>query len=77
MCIISSGGWCTLATPIVAAGAVAGMGFGIQNSSDYAGLDDQKDAKIDEIEGIESELGGALQKPEPPLPDSYARRLLQ
>ena len=70
VCIIASAGLCTLATPIVAAGAVAGMGFGIQNSSDYATLDDQKDAKIDEIEGIESELGEALAKPEPPLPDS-------
>lgn len=70
VCILASAGLCTLATPIVAAGAVAGMGFGVQNSSDYAGLDDQKDAKISEIENIENKLGEDLVKKEPPLPDS-------
>jgi len=70
VCILATAGVCTLATPIVAAGAVAGMAFGIQNSSDYASLDDQKDAKIAQIEDMENDLGEDLTKPEPPLPDS-------
>ena len=70
MCILATAGVCALATPIVAAGAVAGMAFGIQNSSDYASLDDQKDAKIAQIEDMENDLGEDLTKPEPPLPDS-------
>lgn len=70
ICILASAGLCTLATPIVAAGALAGMGFGIENSSDYATVSDQIDAKVTGIEGVESDLGFDLSRPEPPLPGS-------
>lgn len=70
ICIFASAGLCTLATPILAAGAVAGMTFGVQISSDHATISDFIDAKKTEIETVENDLRFDLSKPEPPLPDS-------
>jgi len=70
ICALASAGVCLIAAPVLAAGAVGGIGFGIRNSSDHATAVDLKNAKKDEIKDVEDNLARRFRKPEPPLLDS-------
>ncbi len=70
ICAFATAGVCLAAAPVLAAGVVGGIGFGIRNSSDQATAAELKNAKIDEINELEDDLARGFRRPEPVVPDA-------